>query len=427
MTRYGLSMTLREAVAGGAGPEASTVTSLRQRNRASALGLILREGETTRAEVAKRCGLSAASAANLVAELIADGLVVETGTVSSRGGRPISLIAPNAEGAYAIGADVGERGVAVEMFDLSMKMVDREFRGGREQESPEGIIAELREAVAALKERNAPRWRRVLGIGLALPGVVEIDPDGHQTLYAQSLGWPPLAIPTDLDGGLAVFAENGAKMQARAELWFGAASGVGHAVVALLGRGVGLGVVAEGQLYRGAFSSATEWGHTKIVLDGEKCRCGDRGCVEAYLGADAILEAWRRAGGVFEGSGWQALGALLDAADAGEAGAASVLDRVIGALGAALGSLVNLTNPERIVIGGWVGLRLMERYDDRIRSAISNNSLSRAASQFELAIASFGGDTVALGSALAPIEALVQTPVRVSPTRTLPHSASASG
>jgi len=414
MTRYGLSMTLREAMAGAAAPEASTVTSLRQRNRASALQLILRERETTRAEVAKRCGLSAASAANLVAELIADGLVIETGTVSSRGGRPISLIAPNPDGAYAIGADVGERGVAVELFDLSLTMVDREFRGGGEPESSEGIIADLREAVAALRERNAERWPRVLGIGLGLPGVVETDAAGRQTLYAQSLGWAPLPIPTDLDGGLAVFAENGAKMQARAELWFGAAAGVGHALVALLGRGVGLGVVSDGQLARGAFSSAAEWGHTKIRFDGEPCRCGDRGCVEAYLGADAILEAWRRAGGTFAGSGWQALGALLDAADAEEPAAASVLDRVIEALGAGLGSLVNLSNPERVVIGGWVGLRLMERYADRIRAAIVANSLPRLGAQFELAVASFGGDTVALGSALMPIEALIQAPVRLA-------------
>lgn len=410
MTRYGLSMTLRDTVPGAPLPEASTVTSLRQRNRAAALQVILRERETTRAEVARRCGLSAASAANLVAELIADGLVVETGTVSSRGGRPISLIAPHADGAYAIGADVGERGVAVELFNLSLAMVDREFRGGREQETPSGIVTDLREAITALRTRNPERWPRVLGIGLGLPGVVETGAAGEQTLYAQSLGWPALPIPSDLDPELPVFAENGAKTQARAELWFGAASGVDHALVALLGRGVGLGIVTEGELYRGAHSSATEWGHTKIRFGGERCRCGDRGCVEAYLGADAMLGAWRRAGGVFEGSGWQALGALLDAVDGGDPSASGVLTEALEALGAALGSMVNLTNPERVVVGGWVGLRLMERYADRIRDAIDRNSLHRAATQFELAVASFGGDTVALGSALMPIEALIRTP-----------------
>lgn len=387
--------------------ESQTTMSLRLRNRATALQFVLRERETTRGDLARACGLSTAASASIVAELIADGLVVEVGAIASKGGRPIALIAPHADGAYAIGADVGERGVAVELFDLSLTMIDREFRGGREEETPEAIRADLEAAVRALRARHPEKWPRVLGIGLGLPGVVETDAAGNQTLFAQSLGWAPQRIPSDYD--IPVFAENGAKTQARAELWYGAARGVGHAVVALLGRGVGLGVVTDGEVYRGGFSSATEWGHTKIQYGGRLCRCGNRGCVEAYIGADALLGAWRDAGGRVEGSGWHAVGALLDDAEAGGS-AAPVLEDALEALGAALGSVVNLTNPERIVIGGWVGIRLMERCADRISDAIRRNSLDRAAEQFEVVLATFGGDTVALGSALMPIEALIDSP-----------------
>ncbi|WP_025158041.1 ROK family transcriptional regulator [Leifsonia aquatica] len=389
--------------------ESATVTTLRQQNRAAALQFVLQAGETTRAELAQRCGFSSASAANITAELIEDGLIAEVGSVASRGGRPISLIAPRADGAYAIGVDVGERGVAVELFDLSLAMVDREFRGGRQEESPDDIHRDLQEAVAELRDRNRERWPRVLGIGLGLPGVVETEADGSQVLYAQSLGWAPRPIPLDLDPDLPVFAENGAKTQARAELWYGAARGIDHAVVALLGRGVGLGVISDGELEHGAFSSAGEWGHTKIRFGGALCRCGQRGCVEAYLGADAILAAWQERGGSFDGSGWQAIGALLTAAQT-DAEAASVVDEVIDALGAALGSVVNLTNPERIVVGGWVGMRLMEQHSEQIAAAVRRNCLDRLGAQFELVPATFGGDTVALGSALMPIRALIDAP-----------------
>ena len=387
--------------------ESLTVTDLRQRNRSAALQFIIRERETTRADVARHCGLSTAAAANIVTELLAAGLVAESGSRASRGGRPIAIIGPRLDGAYAVGADVGERGVAVELFDLGLNLVDREFRGGAQQESPEDIHRDLREAIDALRLRNPERWPRVLGIGLGLPGVVETGTDGVQSLYAQSLGWEPHAIPTDLAGDLPVFAENGAKTQARAELWFGAARGAAHALVALLGRGVGLGVVNDGQLAHGAFSSATEWGHTKIRFDGAECRCGDHGCVEAYVGADAVLGAWRAAGGRFAGSGWTALGALLDAAAAGEATASRVVADTIDALGAALGSMVNLLNPQRIVIGGWVGLRLMEHHADDVLAATRARSLRRLAEQFDIVPATFGGDTVALGSALMPIEQLI--------------------
>lgn len=387
--------------------ESTTVTTLRQQNRAAALQFILQERETTRAALAHRCGLSAASAANITAELIEDGLVAEVGSVASRGGRPISLLAPRADGAYAIGVDVGERGVAVELFDLSLTMVDREFRGGRQEESPDDIHRDLIEAVAALRARNAERWPRVLGIGLGLPGVVETDGAGEHVLYAQSLGWAPFPIPRDLDPELPVFAENGAKTQARAELWYGAARGIDHAVIALLGRGVGLGVISGGELAHGAFSGAGEWGHTKIRYGGELCRCGQRGCVEAYLGADAILNMWRTRGGHFEGSGWQAIGALLRESDAVSQ---SVVAEITDALGAALGSIVNLTNPQRVVVGGWVGMRLMEQHQDRIAEAVRRNCLERFGVQFDLVAATFGGDTVALGSALMPITALIATP-----------------
>ncbi|MET7396775.1 ROK family protein [Dactylosporangium sp. NPDC005572] len=388
-------------------PEVSTVTTLRQRNSALVLRHVILAQQTTRADIARDCGLSTASAANLVADLIADGLVEERGSVSSRGGRPIAVIAPRAESAVTIGADIGERGVAVEMFDLSMQRIDREFRGGAEEESPEKIGVDLQDALEALRERHAARWPTLLGIGLGLPGVVEVGADGRQMLYAQSLGWPPVPVAALCDVGMPVLAENGAKMQARAELWFGNARGAGHALVALLGRGVGLGVVTEGRLMQGSHSSAGEWGHTVVERGGRVCRCGNRGCVEAYVGADAILDAWRGTGATFEGSGWRAIGELLTAAAAGDPSASAVVDDVVDCLGAALGGMVNLTGPERIVIGGWVGLRLMESLAPHLEASIRAHSLARPGAQFRLLDAAFGGDAVATGSALLPLEAMI--------------------
>jgi len=136
--------------------------------------------------------------------------------------------------------------------------------------------------------------------------------------------------------------------------------GCDYAAVALLGRGVGLGIVSEGRLARGSHASVGEWGHTIIERNGRLCGCGNRGCIEAYIGSDAILTNWKERGGVFAGTGWRAIGSLIEKAESGDTIAGEVLDETIDCLGAALGGLVNLHNPERIVIGGWVGLRLME-------------------------------------------------------------------
>jgi predicted NBD/HSP70 family sugar kinase len=389
-------------------PEASTVTSLRHRNRSHVLRHILLQRRTTRAQLAQLCGLSSASVTTLVAGLIGEGLVRENGSRSSRGGRPIALIEARPEAVYAVGADVGERGVAVELFDFAMNRIDREFRGGREEESAETIAGDLRDAVSVLRERNPEPWTRLQGIGLGLPGIVETEASGRQTLYSQTLGWPPVPIDDLLTADVPVLAENGAKTQAKAELWYGAARDVDHCLVALLGRGVGLGVISDGRLTHGYASSAAEWGHTKVERGGRPCRCGGHGCVEAYVGSDAILTAWRETGGVFDGTGWRAIGAFLDAAEH-DPTVRRLRDEVIDTLGLALANMVNITNPQRVIIGGWVGLRLMEHLAGPIEQAIRAQSLHRPSTQFDVRPSTFGGDAVAMGSAIMPIEAMIAT------------------
>ncbi len=395
--------------------DASTVTALRQRNRALVLKHVILAGETTRAEIAAEIGLSAASAANIVVELIDEGLVEERGNKSSRGGRPITILGPRTDTAVTVGIDVGERGVAAELFDLSMNRIDREFRGGEQAETPEHLAADIAAALDALRSRHLTRWRTLLGVGLGVPGIVETDAVGTQVLYAQSLGWNPVDIANLCAiEHVPVLAENGAKLQARAELWFGNAKEAQHAIVAMMGRGVGMGIVTNGDIATGSRSSATEWGHTTLNVNGEVCRCGNRGCVEAYLGADAILRRWQVTGASVPGSGWSAMGALIDASRS-EPGAREVIDAVIDELGAALGSMINLTNPDRVILGGWVGERLIDAFPAEIDAAIKAHALRRPASQYALTGTRFGGDAVAIGAGLLPLEALISTGWTVEP------------
>lgn len=391
-------------------PEASTVTSLRQRNRSLLLKRIILDQETTRAELAQATGLSAASAANIVTELIDEGLVEERGNRSSQGGRPIAVVGARADRAITIGIDIGERGIAAEIFDLSMNRIDREFRGGQREETPDIIAGDIHAALAALHARNTDRWGTLIGIGLGLPGVVETHSDGAQTLYAQSLGWDPVDVAELCPAAeVPVFAENGAKLQARAELWFGNAKNAEHAIVAMLGRGVGAGIITGGDIATGSHSAAGEWGHTTLQIGGRTCRCGNQGCVEAYLGADAILARRAETGAYTTGTGWTALTELIDAERAGDPAAQQLLQAVIDELGAALGNLVNLTNPTHVLIGGWVGEQLHAAYPDRIDTAIHQHALARPASQYTLSGTRFAGDAVAAGAGLLPLEALILT------------------
>jgi predicted NBD/HSP70 family sugar kinase len=388
----------------------ATVKDLRQRNRAAVLRHIVLSPETTRANVGAACGLSNATVSNVVSDLIRDGLAEEIGSLPSDGGRPIARIRVAPEGGYLLGADVGEHGVTVEIFDLALHRLDRVFRTlPTRSSSPNRMGKALSEAVASILEANPQKAASLIGIGLGVPGIVDTATDGATTIYAQSLGWKPISVSELLsDADVPVFADNGAKTSALAEMWLGAARGVEHAVVVLVGRGIGAGVISGGRLLRGLSSSAGEWGHTKVAFDGPVCQCGGHGCLEAYAGGGAIMRRWREAGGDASGADEEGLTKLIEAADSGNAVAVGVLDETVEYLGLGLANLVNLFNPEQIVIGGWAGLRILEARRGELELMLRRHALDRPGRQVHLEPALFGGDAVALGAALLPFEHVIE-------------------
>lgn len=383
-----------------------TAGDLRRRNRGRVLGRVVRQGATTRLELAREFGLSPATASNVVKDLFAEGLVVETGSVPSRGGRPSSQLAVNARGAYFLGADVGERGVVVDLYDLALGQVDREVVGvAARLAQPEEIRVALDAAIDALRQRNGEVWGRVAGLGLGLPGIVDTSESGSAVLYAQSIGWSPQPISELLSApGFPVLADNGAKTYSLAELWRGAASDDALTIVVLLGRGLGAGVVDGGRILRGHSSSAGEWGHTKVALAGRKCNCGSVGCLESLIGGDAVAERFVEAGGQAAETSEETLQLLLSAADDGHRYAVEVLDETVEILAVGLSNLVNLFNPARIVVGGWAGRALMAARGRRIADLVRELPLRHPADQVELVASDLGPDAVALGASLLVVQ-----------------------
>ncbi|WP_309620795.1 ROK family protein, partial [Salinibacterium sp.] len=360
--------------------------------------------------------LSPATVTNVIADLMAEGLAHETGSLPSDGGRPTTTLSIRPEGAFFIGADVGEQGVTVEVLDLALAQRSKVFRDVSSRsvgptELSEALYKAIDEAVLA-----AGTPANIYGVGLGMPGIVEstteLDETRTITIYAQSLNWPPTRLDAIYGrADIPVFADNGAKTLATAEAWFGAAKDVTDGVVALLGRGIGLGIISDGRLLQGTASSAGEWGHTKVTLGGPLCNCGSRGCLEAYVGGGGIARRWREAGAEPSANEELALAELLAADSRGDAVATRVLDETVEILGLGLSNLVNLVNPERIVLGGWAGLQLASTHLAEIADATRGFSLKRPAAQFDLVPSKIGRDGIALGAALLAVEKLVETPL----------------
>ena len=224
-------------------------------------------------------------------------------------------------------------------------------------------MANVLDGVTEVTESAGVPPASVLGIGVALPGVVDSDAGG--TVHAQSLGWSavPLGALLREATDLPVLLDNGAKTLGQAEMWFGAGRGYRHVVVALVGSGVGAAVISEGASFRGSRSSAGEWGHTTLVHGGRLCRCGARGCLEAYVGAEAVLDRFHQAhrGKPLPGPD-EPVGAGTAARPrrVRRAQRPGYSPRRPATWAPASGNLINLFNPERIIIGGWAGLLLGE-------------------------------------------------------------------
>ncbi|HEY2063698.1 MAG TPA: ROK family protein [Amycolatopsis sp.] len=389
----------------------TTVRDLRRHNRSLLLSKLYFDGPLSRHELSRLTGLSAATVSNVTAELGEERLITEAGLVESDGGRPRVLLRVDPAYGHVAGVDIGETGVRVELFDLAMQrlaLVEHELSPARTEPGAvvAAVVSGLREVIATAEVEESA----VLGVGVGVPGTVE---QGERVLvHAPTIGWDAVALGEELRAAgidLPLFIDNGAKTQGQAEMWFGAGRGARHAVIVLIGSGVGAAVIADGVTYRGSTSSAGEWGHTTIVYGGQACRCGSHGCLEAYIGAEAILERYRRARGKPAGGDNEQdqLATLLGAAPKSKT-AQKVIEETAGYLGAGIANLINLFNPERIVVGGWVGLALGEDLLPLVRSTAAAHALRHPFGQTTIRLAQLGLDAVATGAATLPVADLLE-------------------
>jgi predicted NBD/HSP70 family sugar kinase len=399
----------------------TTVRDLRRHNRSALLSKLFFDGPLSRHELSSLTGLSAATVSNVTGELIDERLIVEAGLIDSDGGRPRVLLRVDPHYGHVVGVDVGETGVKVELFDLAMTglaTVEHPLPSVRPE--PATVVAQIASGLREVMQQAGVDESTVIGVGIGLPGTVE-QGNGEQTtpghdngvlVHAQTIGWDAVPLGRQLrDSGvtLPLFFDNGAKTLGQAEMWFGGGKGAGHAVIVLIGSGVGAAVVADGSTYRGATSSAGEWGHTVISYGGRPCRCGSHGCLETYVGAEGILDRYRQARGgraVAGADEQSSLEGLLAAAGRSKT-AAKVLHDTAGYLGAGIANLINLFNPERIVLGGWAGLALGGVLLDDIRTSAEAHALRHTFGQTTIELCQLGPDAVAFGAATLPVAALL--------------------
>jgi len=384
------------------------VRDLRRGNRARLLRQLYFHGPLSRQDLVQATGLSSASVSNVVADLLEAGVVVEAGAVESDGGRPRILLRVDTARFQVIGIDVGETRIRVERFDLGLReqaAKDLPMDGARPD--PRQVVAAI---AAGLAEVTAGAEKRILGVGIGVPGIVSQEPSA--VVHGQAVGWDavPLGELLSAHTDLPLFVDNGATTMGQAEMWFGSGRPTDSAVFLLIGSGVGASLIADGALLRGWTTSAGEWGHTCVGVGGRLCRCGARGCLEAYVGAESVIARYTETAGAAALDSTdeeKALSRIMvlaerDRSAAGDA-AREVLAETALHIGVGIANLVNLLNPRQVIIGGWAGLTMASAILPRILEVAREHALRLPFSQTTIELGVLGRDAVALGAATLPV------------------------
>ncbi|MFI9247467.1 ROK family protein [Streptomyces sp. NPDC053086] len=336
---------------------------------------LLSHGPLTRSEVGRRTGLSPAAVTKAVRPLMELGYLVEGVDEEARPGvgRPASLVRVDAGRALFIGIKVtGDEIIAV-LADLCCRI--RTSRNARlSRREPEAVLPVVTALVQELLTEAVSLGVPVRGLGIAISG--DVDRADGVVRYSPFLEWRdvPLGELAATATGLRVTVDNDVRALTVAEHWFGAGVGLSDFALVTVGAGIGCGLVVHGQVVSGAHGVAGEIGHLSLDPHGPLCHCGNRGCVEAVAADPALLRAVRAATGR----------PLADAAEAlalahsGDPGVRAVYAQAGAAIGKAIGSLVNILGPERVIISG-EGLAAYDLFAEGIRDAFAASAFGTAA------------------------------------------------
>jgi len=388
--------------AAAARPEA-----IRQHNLALVLGEVHRDGSLSRAELTARLGLSRSTIGALVADLTELGLVEElVPTGGARAGRPSHVVSPHPRGPYAIAVDVDIAHVTTAAVGLGGAVLGRHvLDSGPRPSSPAAVTRLVVDSIPVLREMVS--GGEPVGIAVSVPGTV--DRRTGTVGFAPNLEWrnePFGALLQSAAGSLPVDVGNDADLAVLAEHSRGAGRDCAD-VVYVIGRvGVGAGIIVNDRPLLGHDGHAGEIGHNVMDPAGPECHCGKRGCLETYIGDNALLAL----AGMPTPATEDRMRAVFAAARAGEAPALPAVRRIAESLGRGLAELVNVLNPERVILGGTLS-EVFAVARAEVLTAVDRYAMDAPGQTVQLCQPAFGVDSALMGAAEVAFKRLLEAPL----------------
>ena len=382
-------------------------------NKSIILTKILNNGPISRAQIAKETKLTPPTVGTIVKELIEQRMVLESSQGQSKGGRKPRMLVINQEGHYMIGIDAGSRNIDGILSDISGKIVTHVETKLSLPITEDQFLAKLIETIEAILQQSSEHEKDIIGIGVAMHGVV--DAGKGESLFAPNLNLRQMPIASILSSHFPyhIKIENDARALALGEKWFGRGKNSERLVVVNIGNGVGSGVTIDGELYRGESHIAGEIGHMTIDLNGEQCTCGNRGCLQTFISGPAIAK--RATSQIKEGAKTSLAEvdqltavSVFQAAEAGDQVAQEILHQTGTYIGVGLINLIHTLNPSQIVLTGGV-TKAKDYLMPNVIATINDRGLTTRAKQTTISVSDLGDHSTALGAVALIIGELFAT------------------
>lgn len=369
---------------------------IRDLNRTLVLNLVREREGMSRANLARVSGLSPSTVTSITTSLLEDGYLLEdeqsaSATVGKGAiGRPATMLRVDPSAGHAIGIKVTTDNLTAAVTDLAAAPLGIATVPRGHEDDPTAV-GDLFESVVrrALDAAGVAR-ERLVGIGIGVPGIV--DPETRRVANSPLLEWAHLDLVDLLQQRLAlpVLLDNDVNTLTVAQQLFGAGRGLPHFLVVTIGRGIGMGVVVNGVVYRGSRGGAGEIGHVQVVPNGPDCWCGRRGCLEAVAAEPALVRE------ILALTGRLVQPADIAAFADRDRDVVEILERAGRHVGRAVASITTVLDPQRVVVSG-EGVRLGDHYLASMRAELSAREQKEVST--EIVIEPWGDEVWARGAA----------------------------
>lgn len=374
-------------------------SKIKESNRKKIISLLLEKNEIAKLDISRILDISITTVSTNINELKNEGIVEDVRSLESTGGRKAIAIKLNENCRYSIGVALTPSHIKVTLVNLKKRIIES-LRIRHKNNGIENMLSIIKENLELIMKKYDLNSENLLGVGFSLPGTVDFNEGIIK--YSYLLEAKDFNLKEKFEYlNVPIYVDNEANLSAYYE-FLNRKDMLENLLYISITDGLGLGIVINGKIYRGENNSSGEFGHIKVAIDGKKCKCGAKGCLEAYTSMNALIDSYNEM-------------SLEDISDIDEfeelymkndLATKKALDKYLKILGIGISNLIMLLDPNSIIIGGDINNLLTDKIDI-LKKVVYKDNLFTDENSCSISVASFK-ESYLLGAAMLPIEEFLE-------------------